>query len=121
MKTSALTLPLSMIMNRRWPREVTSDSCHGERPSLGRWACRLSPPMSAPRDDRSGCAPRRVGIPTARAKAEQVFALVDASKTREAAAEELGISIRSIFRILPTRKDAGKAPVGPPGVRIAGP
>ena len=31
----------------------------------------------------------RGGVPTARAKAEQVFALVDAGKTREAAAEEL--------------------------------
>ena len=31
----------------------------------------------------------RGGIPTARAKAEQVFALVDAGKTREEAAEEL--------------------------------
>ena len=51
----------------------------------------------------------RGGIPTARAKAEQVFALVDAGKTREAAAQELGISIRSVFRILRTRKDAEKA------------
>src|SRR3984893_16238995 len=25
MKTSALTLPLSMLMNRRWPREVTAE------------------------------------------------------------------------------------------------
>jgi DNA invertase Pin-like site-specific DNA recombinase len=48
----------------------------------------------------------RGGIPTARAKAEQVFALVDAGKTREAAAQELGISIRSVFRILRTRKEA---------------
>ena len=51
----------------------------------------------------------RGGIPTARAKAEQVFALVDAGKTKEAAAEALGISIRSVFRILRTRKDAEKA------------
>ena len=51
----------------------------------------------------------RGGIPTARAKAEQVFALVDAGKTRGEAAEELGISIRSVFRILRTRKDAEKA------------
>ncbi len=56
----------------------------------------------------------RGGIPTARAKAEQVFALVDAGKTREEAAEELGISIRSVFRILQTRKDAEKAPVVSP-------
>ena len=53
----------------------------------------------------------RGGIPTARAKAEQVFALVDAGKTRGEAAEELGISIRSVFRILRTRKDAEKAPL----------
>src|SRR5208283_5300848 len=53
----------------------------------------------------------RGGIPTARAKAEQVFALVDAGKTRAEAAEELGISIRSVFRILRTRKDADAAPI----------
>jgi DNA invertase Pin-like site-specific DNA recombinase len=56
----------------------------------------------------------RGGIPTARAKAGQVFALVDAGRTRGEAAEELGISIRSVFRILRTRKDAEKAPVGSP-------
>jgi DNA invertase Pin-like site-specific DNA recombinase len=60
----------------------------------------------------------RGGVPTARAKAEQVFALVDAGKTREAAAEELGISIRSVFRILRTRKGAVKAPVAPLVTRI---
>jgi DNA invertase Pin-like site-specific DNA recombinase len=60
----------------------------------------------------------RGGIPTARAKAEQVFVLVDAGKTRAEAAEELGISIRSIFRILRTRKDAEKAPVALPVTRI---
>src|SRR5580700_10244169 len=42
----------------------------------------------------------RGGIPTARAKAAQVFALVDAGKTRGEAAQALGISIRSVFRIL---------------------
>jgi DNA invertase Pin-like site-specific DNA recombinase len=64
----------------------------------------------------------RGGIPTARAKAEQVFALVDAGKTRAEAAEELGISIRSVFRILRSREDAEKAPVAPPVARIrAGP
>jgi DNA invertase Pin-like site-specific DNA recombinase len=60
----------------------------------------------------------RGGIPTALAKAEQVFALVDAGKTREEAAEELGISIRSVFRILRTRKDAENAPVAPRVTRI---
>ena len=60
----------------------------------------------------------RGGIPTARAKAK-VFALVDAGKTRGEAAEELGISIRSVFRILRTRKDAEKAPVAPPVTRIS--
>jgi len=59
----------------------------------------------------------RGGIPTARAKAKQVIALVDAGKTRAEAAEELGISIRSVFRILRTRKDA-EAPVAPPVTRI---
>src|SRR5208337_210806 len=59
----------------------------------------------------------RGGIPTARAKAEQVIALVDAGKTRAEAAEELGISIRSVFRILRTRKDAEKAPAAPPATR----
>jgi DNA invertase Pin-like site-specific DNA recombinase len=59
----------------------------------------------------------RGGIPTARAKAEQVFALVDAGKTRGEAADALGISIRSVFRILRTRKDAEKAPVAPPVTR----
>ena len=56
----------------------------------------------------------RGGIPTARAK---VFALVDAGKTRGEAAEELGISIRSVFRILRTRKDAEKAAVALPVAR----
>jgi DNA invertase Pin-like site-specific DNA recombinase len=60
----------------------------------------------------------RGGIPTARAKATQVFALVDAGKTRAEAAEELGISIRSIFRILRTRKEAETAPVASPVTRI---
>jgi DNA invertase Pin-like site-specific DNA recombinase len=60
----------------------------------------------------------RGGIPTARAKAAQVFALVDVGKTREAAAEILGISIRSVFRILRTRKDAENAPVASPVARI---
>jgi predicted transcriptional regulator len=60
----------------------------------------------------------RGGILTARFKAEQVFALVGAGKTRQEAAEELGISIRSVFRILRTRKDAEKAPVVPPITRI---
>ena len=60
----------------------------------------------------------RGGIPTARAKAEQVFALVDAGKTRGEAAQALGISIRSVFRILRTRKDAEVAPVAPPVTRI---
>jgi len=60
----------------------------------------------------------RGGIPTARANAEQIFALVDAGKTRGEAAEELGISIRSVFRILRTRKDAEKAAVVPPVTRI---
>jgi len=60
----------------------------------------------------------RGSIPTARAKAEQVFALVDAGTTRAEAAEELGISIRSVFRILRTRKDAETAPVVPPVTRI---
>ncbi|MGO8844290.1 MAG: recombinase family protein [Methylocella sp.] len=45
------------------------------------------------------------GKPTARAKADQVFALIDAGKTREATAEELGISIRSVFRILQARTE----------------
>jgi DNA invertase Pin-like site-specific DNA recombinase len=60
----------------------------------------------------------RGGIPTARAKAEQVVALVDAGKTRAEAAEELGISIRSVFRILRTRNDTEKVPVAPPVTRI---
>jgi DNA invertase Pin-like site-specific DNA recombinase len=60
----------------------------------------------------------RGGIPTARVKTEQVFDLVDAGKTRAEAAEELGISIRSVFRILRTRKDAETAPVAPPVTRI---
>jgi len=60
----------------------------------------------------------RGGIPTALAKAEQVFTLVDAGKTRGEVAEELGISIRSVFRILRTRKDAEQAPVVPPVTRI---
>jgi hypothetical protein len=60
----------------------------------------------------------RGGMPTARAKAEQVFALVDAGKTRGEAAEALGISIRSVFRILRTRNDAEKAPVASPVARF---
>ena len=58
------------------------------------------------------------GIPTARAKAAQVFALVDAGKTRGEVAQALGISIRSVFRILRSREDAEKAPVAPPVARI---
>ena len=61
----------------------------------------------------------RGGIPTARAKAKQVIALVDAGKTRAEAAEELGISIRSVFRILRTRKEAEKASVAPPVARVS--
>jgi hypothetical protein len=60
----------------------------------------------------------RGGIPTARVKAEQVFALVGAGRTRQEAAEELGISIRSVFRILRTRKDTEIAPVASPVTRI---
>jgi DNA invertase Pin-like site-specific DNA recombinase len=60
----------------------------------------------------------RGGIPTARAEAEQLFALVDAGKTRAEAAEALGISIRSVFRILRTRKDAEKAAVAPQVTRV---
>jgi DNA invertase Pin-like site-specific DNA recombinase len=48
--------------------------------------------------------------PTARAKADQVFALDRAGKTREAIAKEVGISLVSVYRILRTRKDAEKAP-----------
>jgi DNA invertase Pin-like site-specific DNA recombinase len=64
----------------------------------------------------------RGGIPTARAKAEQVFALIDAGKTRGEVAELSGISIRSVFRILRTRKEAPKearkAPLTPSLARI---
>jgi len=48
--------------------------------------------------------------PTARAKADQVFALDRAGKTREAIAKEVGISLVSVYRILRTRKNAEKAP-----------
>jgi integrase len=58
------------------------------------------------------------GAPTARAKADQVFALDRAGKTREAIAKEVGISLVSVYRILRTRKDAGKTPVAPPVRRI---
>ncbi|MGA3340473.1 MAG: hypothetical protein ABSD11_07575 [Methylocella sp.] len=44
--------------------------------------------------------------------------MVDAGKTRAETAEALGISIRSVFRILRTRNDAEKAPVAPPVTRI---
>ncbi len=60
----------------------------------------------------------RGGIPTARAKAAKVIVLVDAGKTRAEAAEELEISIRSVFRILRSREGAEKAPVAPPVARI---
>jgi DNA invertase Pin-like site-specific DNA recombinase len=56
--------------------------------------------------------------PTARAKAHQVFALDRVGKTRESIAKEVGISLISVYRILRTRKDAGKAPVAPPVTRI---
>ena len=56
--------------------------------------------------------------PTARAKADQVFALDRPGKTREAIAKEVGISLISVYRILRTRKDAEKAPVTPPVTRI---
>ena len=52
--------------------------------------------------------------PTARAKADQVFALDRAGKTREAIAKEVGISLVSILR---TRKDAEKTPGAPPVTR----
>ena len=60
----------------------------------------------------------RGGILTARFKAEQVFALVGAGKTRQEAAEELGISIRSVFRILRTRKECRESASGIAGMRI---
>jgi DNA invertase Pin-like site-specific DNA recombinase len=56
--------------------------------------------------------------PTARAKADQVFALDRAGKTREAIAKEVGISLISVYRIFRTRKDAEKAPVASPVTRI---
>src|SRR5580704_17267834 len=55
-----------------------------------------------------------VASPWARAKPKHVFALVDAGKTRQEASEELGISIRCVFRILRTRKDGENAPVALP-------
>ena len=55
--------------------------------------------------------------PTARAKADQVFALDLAGKTREAIAKEAGISLVSVYRILRARKDAEKAPVASPVTR----
>ena len=60
----------------------------------------------------------RGGAPTARAKADQVFALERAGKTREAIAKELGISLVSVYRILRTRKDAEKTPGASPVTRI---
>jgi Helix-turn-helix domain of resolvase len=58
--------------------------------------------------------------PTARAKADQVFALDCAGETREAIAKEVGISLVSVYRILRTRKNAEKAPVAPPITRGLG-
>jgi len=56
--------------------------------------------------------------PTARAKADQVFELDRAGKTREAIAKEVGISLVSVYRILRTRKDGEKAPVASPVTRM---
>ena len=56
--------------------------------------------------------------PTARAKADQVFALDRAGKTREAIAKEVGISLVSVYRILRTSKGAQKVPVAPLVTRI---
>jgi DNA invertase Pin-like site-specific DNA recombinase len=49
--------------------------------------------------------------PTARAKTELVLEMVRAGKTREAVAEELNISARSVFRILRDHGVSKKAPV----------
>ena len=49
--------------------------------------------------------------PTARAKTDLVLEMVRAGKTREAVAEELKISARSVFRILRDHGVSKKAPV----------
>jgi DNA invertase Pin-like site-specific DNA recombinase len=49
--------------------------------------------------------------PTARAKTELILEMVRAGKTREAVAEELNISARSVFRILRDHGVSKKAPV----------
>jgi DNA invertase Pin-like site-specific DNA recombinase len=49
--------------------------------------------------------------PTARAKTELILEMVRAGKTREAVAEELNISARSVFRILRDHRVAKNDPV----------
>jgi DNA invertase Pin-like site-specific DNA recombinase len=49
--------------------------------------------------------------PTARAKTDLVLEMVRAGKTREAVAEELNISARSVFRILRDHGVSKKVPV----------
>jgi CRP-like cAMP-binding protein len=73
----------------------------------------------ADRSSRGLCEPSRTGFQAggrlalaareAVSRQDLFFALVDAGKTKQEAAEALGISIRSVFRILRTRKGAEKA------------
>jgi uncharacterized protein (DUF433 family) len=52
-----------------------------------------------------------VRAPTARAKTDLVLEMVRAGETREAVAEELKISARSVFRILRDHRLSEKDPV----------
>jgi hypothetical protein len=58
------------------------------------------------------------GIAKAKVEGKYRGGIPTVGKTRAEAAEELEISIRSVFRILRTRKDAENAPVAPPVTRI---
>ena len=49
--------------------------------------------------------------PLARAKTKLVLEMVRSGKTRQAVADELNISVRSVFRILRNHRVSKKAPV----------
>jgi len=48
--------------------------------------------------------------PVARDKSAQIFELIDSGKTRAEVAKELGIGLRSVFRILADRKKTVNLP-----------
>ena len=104
---------------QRTPREscvlIASSSANSHTPDHDgsrsracewQWALRLAKKAKAKSDGKY-----KGRAPTARAKTDLVLEMVRAGKTREAVAEELNISARSVFRILRDNGVSKKAPV----------